>query len=252
MDPHPAKRLTFRVILHHLSLHRQFCCKRRRGFEPGSQTAQSWDWFTVPRRRVRLDQHMALRGSLADGSINFRHTWRRAPCVPSRTAHPNPIHRPQRQMLQAGAPTRCHPPRCVAEKLRSTEKSGCQRFVKSRNGGTNESNSKRGLHEGIWRAAPAVGHLHRETKPCPHASSEREGPVRILANEGDGTDELPENVGFQRHSRAQLSANSNAPIESFWGSLKSISKYIEIFYNRQRAQARLNYLSPAAFTQRFY
>src|ERR1700676_2078022 len=107
-----------------------------------------------------------------------------------------------------------------------------------------------------WRAAPAVGHSSRETKLGPHASSGREGPVRILANEGDGTDELPENVGFQRHSRAQLSADSNAPMESFWGSLKNelvhhcrfatreearkaITEYIEIFYNRQRKQARL-------------
>ncbi|MCA8095417.1 hypothetical protein LGM65_31880 [Burkholderia anthina] len=30
------------------------------------------------------------------------------------------------------------------------------------------------------------------------------------------------------------------------------SEYIEIFYNRQRTQARLNYQSPVAFTQRFY
>lgn len=61
----------------------------------------------------------------------------------------------------------------------------------------------------------------------------------------------------------------NAPIESFWGTLKNelvyhqrfatreqarlaISEYIEIFYNRQRTQARLNYQSPVAFTQRFY
>jgi putative transposase len=59
----------------------------------------------------------------------------------------------------------------------------------------------------------------------------------------------------------------NAPIESFWGSLKNelvyhrkfathqqaqkeITEYIEIFYNRQRTQERLDYLSPAAFTQR--
>jgi putative transposase len=58
-------------------------------------------------------------------------------------------------------------------------------------------------------------------------------------------------------------------MESFWGSLKNelvhhhrfttradarlaISEYIEMFYNRQRRQARLGYLSPAAFTQRFY
>jgi putative transposase len=59
----------------------------------------------------------------------------------------------------------------------------------------------------------------------------------------------------------------NAPIESFWGSLKSeliyhqrfvtrerarlaFSEYIEIFYDRQRTLARLGYLSPAAFTLR--
>jgi putative transposase len=60
----------------------------------------------------------------------------------------------------------------------------------------------------------------------------------------------------------------NAPIESFGGSQnelvchrkfatreqaqKEITEYIEIFYNRQRTQERLNYLSPAAFTQRFH
>jgi putative transposase len=61
----------------------------------------------------------------------------------------------------------------------------------------------------------------------------------------------------------------NAPMESFWGTLKNelvhhrryrtraqaiqeITEYIEIFYNRQRKQARLGYLSPAAFTQRHY
>lgn len=61
----------------------------------------------------------------------------------------------------------------------------------------------------------------------------------------------------------------NAPMESFWGTLKNelvhhrhyrtradakreITEYIEIFYNRQRKQARLGYLSPAAFTLQFY
>jgi transposase InsO family protein len=60
----------------------------------------------------------------------------------------------------------------------------------------------------------------------------------------------------------------NAPIESFWGTLKTelvhhrryqtrleaareIAEYIDLFYNRQRRQARLNYLSPAAYTQQF-
>ncbi|MCG2823998.1 MAG: IS3 family transposase, partial [Desulfobulbaceae bacterium] len=61
----------------------------------------------------------------------------------------------------------------------------------------------------------------------------------------------------------------NAPIESFWGTLKTeliyhrryqtrqeairdIREYIEIFYNRQRKQRKLGYLSPAAFERRFY
>ena len=61
----------------------------------------------------------------------------------------------------------------------------------------------------------------------------------------------------------------NAPMESFWGSLKNelvhhrrfttreqatreITEYIEIFYNRIRKQARLGYLSPAAFSQQYY
>ena len=61
----------------------------------------------------------------------------------------------------------------------------------------------------------------------------------------------------------------NAPMESFWGSLKNelvhhrrfttrtqarqeITEYIEIFYNRIRKQARLGYLSPAQFTQQYH
>jgi putative transposase len=61
----------------------------------------------------------------------------------------------------------------------------------------------------------------------------------------------------------------NAPMESFWGTLKNelvfhrkyqtraeamsdISEYIEIFYNRQRTQKRLGYKSPAEATQQYY
>jgi putative transposase len=61
----------------------------------------------------------------------------------------------------------------------------------------------------------------------------------------------------------------NAPMESFWGTLKNelvyhrhyttrqeaireITEYIEVFYNRQRRQAGLGYLSPAAYEQQFY
>jgi putative transposase len=61
----------------------------------------------------------------------------------------------------------------------------------------------------------------------------------------------------------------HAPMESFWGTLKNelvhhrnyktrreaileISEYIEIFYNRQRRQARLGYFSPAAYERNYY
>lgn len=61
----------------------------------------------------------------------------------------------------------------------------------------------------------------------------------------------------------------NAPMESFWGTLKSelvhhsryrtreeakqeITEYIEVFYNRQRKQAKLGFLSPAVYEQQFY
>jgi len=35
-------------------------------------------------------------------------------------------------------------------------------------------------------------------------------------------------------------------------TLKDITEYIEIFYNRQRTQERLNYLSPAQYLRQFY
>ncbi len=61
----------------------------------------------------------------------------------------------------------------------------------------------------------------------------------------------------------------NAPMESFWGTLKNelvhhsryktreqaireITEHIEAFYNRQRRQARLGYLSPALYERQFY
>ena len=61
----------------------------------------------------------------------------------------------------------------------------------------------------------------------------------------------------------------NAPMESFWGTLKNelvhhsryqtrgqaireITEHIEVFYNRQRRQERLGYLSPAVYERQFY
>ena len=80
---------------------------------------------------------------------------------------------------------------------------------------------------------------------------------------------LVSQFGMQASMSRRGNCFDNAPIESFRGTLKSelayhrrfatrqqaqqeITEYIEIFYNRQRKQARLDYLSPAAFTQCFY
>ncbi|GKS69465.1 transposase [Nitrosomonas sp. PY1] len=58
-------------------------------------------------------------------------------------------------------------------------------------------------------------------------------------------------------------------MESFWGILKTelvhhrrfktrqqaiaeITEYIEIFYNRQRKQEKLSYLSPVQFSQQYH
>jgi transposase InsO family protein len=61
----------------------------------------------------------------------------------------------------------------------------------------------------------------------------------------------------------------NAPMESFWGMLKqeliyqshfrtrreairAITEYIELFYNRQRLQSNLGFMSPVAYAQKYY
>lgn len=80
---------------------------------------------------------------------------------------------------------------------------------------------------------------------------------------------LLDQFGMKASMSRKGNCYDNAPIESFWGILKNelvhhrryatraeaireIREYIEIFYNRQRRQARLGYLSPAAYGKQFY
>lgn len=80
---------------------------------------------------------------------------------------------------------------------------------------------------------------------------------------------LLERFGMKASMSRKGTCYDNAPMESFWGTLKSeivyhsrytsrreamqeITEYIEIFYNRQRRQERLGYLSPASYEQQFY
>lgn len=77
---------------------------------------------------------------------------------------------------------------------------------------------------------------------------------------------LIDQLGFIASMSRKGNCYDNAPMESFWGSLKNelvhhrrfttraeaeaaIREYIEIFYNRQRRHSRLGYVAPAAFLQ---
>ena len=80
---------------------------------------------------------------------------------------------------------------------------------------------------------------------------------------------LLDQFGLQASMSGKGNCFDNAPIESFWGTLRQelvhhrryssrkeaiqdITEYIEIFYNRQRRQVRMGFLSPVAYAQKFY
>lgn len=107
----------------------------------------------------------------------------------------------------------------------------------------------------VARKSPGPGLIHHSDRGKQYCSQDYQG----LLN--------------QFHMKVSMSRKGNcydnAPMESFWGTLKNeliyhqryatreqaireITEYIEIFYNRQRIQARLGYLSPAAYEQEYY
>jgi putative transposase len=80
---------------------------------------------------------------------------------------------------------------------------------------------------------------------------------------------LLDRFGLKASMSGRGNCYDNAPMESFWSMLKQelvhhhryrtrleamrdITEYIEVFYNRQRLQAKLGFLSPAAYEQRYY
>ncbi|ADJ26642.1 Integrase catalytic region [Dehalogenimonas lykanthroporepellens BL-DC-9] len=115
------------------------------------------------------------------------------------------------------------------------------------------------VNESLLRAVaakhPAEGLLHHSDRGSQYCSLEYR---RLL-----------ERFGLRASMSRKGNCYDNAPMESFWGTLKQelvnhrryrtrqeaireITEYIEIFYNRQRRQARLGFLSPAAYAQQFY
>ena len=110
------------------------------------------------------------------------------------------------------------------------------------------------LEQAITTRRPVAGLVHHSDRGSQYCSHEYQALLR--------------SYGMRASMSRKGNCYDNAPVESFWGTLKTelvhhrryqtraeamyeISEYIGIFYNRQRRQARLGYLSPAAYTQQF-
>ena len=111
------------------------------------------------------------------------------------------------------------------------------------------------LFRAVAAKRPAKGLIHHSDRGSQYCSYE----YRSILDQ----------FGFKISMSRKGNCFDNAPMESFWGTLKQelvhhrhyrsreeairdITEYIEIFYNRQRRQERLGFLSPAAYTQKFY
>jgi transposase InsO family protein len=110
------------------------------------------------------------------------------------------------------------------------------------------------LFRAVQRKRPAAGLIHHSDRGTQYCSYEYRA--------------LVEQFGFRASMSRKGNCYDNAPMESFWGSLKTelvhhrrfetrreaeaaICEYIEIFYNRQRRHSRIGNLAPAVFAQKF-
>jgi len=111
------------------------------------------------------------------------------------------------------------------------------------------------LFKAVAAKRPAEGLIHHSDRGSQYCSYEYRN--------------LMERFGLLASMSRKGNCFDNAPMESFWGTLKQelihhrhyrtrqeairdITEYIEIFYKRQRRQARLGFLSPAVYEQRYY
>jgi transposase InsO family protein len=111
------------------------------------------------------------------------------------------------------------------------------------------------LFRAVAAKRPAKGLIHHSDRGSQYCSYEYRN--------------ILDQLGLQASMSRKGNCFDNAPMESFWGTLKQelvhhrryrsrkeaiqdITEYIEIFYNRQRRQARLGFLSPAAYEQKYY
>jgi putative transposase len=111
------------------------------------------------------------------------------------------------------------------------------------------------LFQAVQQKRPAAGLIHHTDRGSQYCA----GAYR----------DLQEQFGMVTSMSRKGNCFDNAPIESFWGTLKNelvhhrrfatraeaesaIREYIEIFYNRQRRHSRLGYLAPAEFTRKYW
>ncbi len=111
------------------------------------------------------------------------------------------------------------------------------------------------LLQAVNTRKPEKGLLHHSDRGSQYCSHEYQG--------------LLSHFGLEVSMSGNGNCFDNAPMESFWGIIKQelinhrhyrtrweaiedITEYIEIFYNRQRLQAKLDYLSPVAYAQKYY
>jgi transposase InsO family protein len=114
---------------------------------------------------------------------------------------------------------------------------------------------KQSLFQALKAKRPAQGLIHHSDRGSQYCSPHYQ--------------KLLDQFGMTASMSRKGNCYDNAPMESFWGTLKcelvhhrryatreqaikEITEYIEVFYNRERRQARLGYLSPAAYVKKFY
>lgn len=113
----------------------------------------------------------------------------------------------------------------------------------------------RSLFQAVKAKKPDEGLIHHSDRGSQYCSQEYS---RLL-----------DRFGIKASMSRKGNCYDNAPMESFWGTLKNelifhrcfdsrqqaikeISEYIEIFYNRQRIQQKLGFLSPYVYERQFY
>jgi transposase InsO family protein len=111
------------------------------------------------------------------------------------------------------------------------------------------------LFQAVQDRRPAQGLMHHSDRGSQYCSYEYQ--------------KLLQQFEMQPSMSGKGNCYDNAPMESFWGMLKqelvyhchfktrqearqAITEYIEIFYNRQRLQAGLGFLSPAVYAKKYY